>query len=132
MKGNEETELSRRDVLKRASISTGALVGGGAAFSASAAAKPKAVAYTFNDPVSVGDRYTIDYFDGVVGRVCEGNQKDDRRPHEVEKYVLKDVVGTVLVLSNSLALESDDVVEVAKVIGECSANGASKIQITEL
>ena len=151
---NEETDtdLSRRDVLKRASLSTGALALGGTALAGRAAAKPKAVAYTFNDPVAAGDRYTIDSFEGIVERKCEGRgqgrgkgngkgkgkgkgrgrDEEGNRPHEVELYYLRDIVGTVLVLSNSLSLEPGDEVEVAKVIGECPANGATKIQLMEV
>lgn len=126
-------DVSRREVLKRAATSTGVLAGG-AALSGGAAAKRRAVAYTFNDPVSVGDRYTIESFDGVVERVCEGRGQGNGRgrPHKVERYSLRDIVGTVLVLSNSLSLEPGDEVEVVKLLGECSANPATKIQLTEI
>lgn len=134
MTGKTGGDVSRREVLKRAAGSTGALVGGGAALSGGAAAKRRAVAYTFNDPVSVGDRYTIESFDGVVERVCEGRGQGNGRgrPHKVERYSLRDVVGTVLVLSNSLSLESGDEVEIVKLLGECSANPATKIQLAEV
>ena len=131
--GETGREVSRRDVLNRASIWTGAFVGG-AALSGGAAAKRRAVAYTFNNPISVGDRYTIESFDGIVERVCEGRGQGNGRgrPHKVEKYSLQDIVGTVLVLSNSLSLESGDEVEVVKLLGECSANPATKILIAEV